>query len=228
MLQAGDPPPDEAPEDADRLGARGADRLGRARGADGEADGVERPGHVGGVDRAAGGDERAAAFEEAVAEIAARVGPAYSRADGWLGRTRAALVELLRFCDERPDTARGLVVESIVWGAEVLERRGQLLDALAGALDRGCEEIDPARVPPPETAENLVGACVSLVHTRLLRGEPGSFVELAPSLMSMIVHPYLGAAAARRELERSLTELGAEAAERESEPAFTELRQAAR
>ena len=200
MLQAGDPPPEEMP------------------------DGADRPRHVRAVVGAGSERGRLAAFDEAVAEIAARVEPACSRADGWLERTRAGLLELLRYCDEQPDTARGLVVESIAWGAEVLERRGQLLDALAGALDRGCEQIDPARVPPPETAENLVGACVSLVHTRLLQGEPGSFAELAPSLMSIIVQPYLGAEAARRELERSHTHAGLEAAERGSEPAFAEPR----
>lgn len=155
------------------------------------------PEGVGGAD-GAGGDVRVAAFDAALAELAARVGPAYRGADGWLERTRAGLSELLRFCDERPETARSLVVESIAWGPAVLERRGQALDALAQALDWGRAQS----AVPPATAENLVGACVSLVHTRLLR-DPGSpFAALAPSLMSTIVHPYLGAEAARRELER--------------------------
>jgi hypothetical protein len=71
--------------------------------------------------------------------------------------------------------------------------------------------------PPTATAEDLVGACVSLVHTRLLREEPGLLVELAPSLMSMIVHPYLGAQAARHELRRTLAYAGERSAEGESE-----------
>ena len=272
MLQAGDPSPQEAPS--------GADRPGRARAVAGAGAGSECG--------------RLAAFDEALVEIAARVEPAYSRADGWLEQTRAALVELLRFCDEQPDTARDLVVESIAWGAAVLERRSALLDVLAEAIDRGRAETDPvvlaslpegspaellgtARVetgvsppgastaesfgtgrvetgasppgastaesfgtarlqaganthatPVPGTAENLVGACVSLVHTRLLQAPGGSFAELAPALMSMIVQPYLGAEAARHELERSHTRVGQEAAERESEPAFADPRQAAR
>jgi hypothetical protein len=213
MLQAGDPPPDEAP--------RGADGPGSARGA---GPGASAWGENG--DRR--GDERVVAFDAAVAEVAALVRPAYRQADGWLEGTRAALLELLRFCDERPDTARALVVESIVWGPAALERRGQLLDALAGALDRGREQTDPARVPPVGTAENLVGACVSLVHTRLLQGGDGSFAELAPSLMGMIVHPYLGAEAARRELERPLTDAGAEAVGREFEGRFSAARDRAR
>ncbi len=300
MLRAGDPS-GQAPDDADGLGTRGADRPGRACGVDG-AQGAGSEG------------ERLAAFEEALAEIAARVEPAYSRADGWLEQTRAALVELLRFCDEQPDTARELVVESIAWGAAVLERRSALLDALAEALDRGRAETDPvvlaslpegspaellgmarletgasppgaptaessgmarletgasppgaptaessgmarletgasppgaptaessgmARLqagantratPAPGTAENLVGACVSLVHTRLLKAEGRSLLELAPSLMSMIAHPYLGVEAGRRELERPRTHVGREAAESESESAFAEPREAAR
>ena len=185
-----------------------------------------------------------AVFEQAVVEIAARVEPAYRQADSWLEQVRAGLVELLRFCDEQPDMARELVVESIAWGPEVLERRGQLLDALAGALERGRMETDsPALVPlavelsavspasagptgggetplsarSPEVAENLVGACVSLVHTRLLQEERGPFVELAPALMCMIAHPYLGPGAARLELERSLTSVGTGPASRGSE-----------
>ena len=128
--------------------------------------------------------------------------------------------------------ARALVIESIAWGPAVLERRAQLLDALAGALDRGAlkgtsEETGPARVLPAGTAENLVGACVSLVHTRLLQGNGGSFTELGPSLMSIVVHPYLGAEAARRELERPLTDAGAESAERESARPFSAAREGA-
>ncbi len=204
MLQAGDPPRDEAPD--------GADRPGRARGADGApyASGVH--------DR-----ERLAVFDAAVADVAARVEPAYGQADGWLEQTRAGLKELLRFCDERPDTARELVVESIAWGPEVLRRRGQLLDALAEAMDRGCARADSIAgdttqpAPLPGTAENLVGACVSLVHTRLLQAGGGSFLVLVPSLMSMIAHPYLGPEAARHELERSLRYAGTEASGRKSE-----------
>ncbi len=198
------------------------------------------PEGAGGAD-GAGGDMRVVAFDAALAEVAARVGPAYREADGWLERTRAALIELLRFCDERPETARALVVDSIAWGPAVLERRGQALDALAQALARAQgasadaaahsvnmatrADATPSENPaalPPGTAENLVGACVSLVHTRLLRGPAGPFVALAPSLMSTIVHPYLGPEAARRELERPRTRALGEAAARGSQrPAAT-------
>jgi DNA-binding MarR family transcriptional regulator len=41
------------------------------------------------------------------------------------------------------------------------------------------------------------------VHAQLLEEAPPPLVELANQLMAMIVHPYLGAAAARRELTRA-------------------------
>ena len=172
---------------------------------------------------AAGGDELLALFDEAVAETVARVESACRQADGWLERTRAGLRELLRFCDERPDAARSLVVESIAWGPEVLLRRGQLLDKLAEALASG-EGRHAAE--PPGTAENLVGACISLVHTRLLQAAGGApFLELAPSLMSMIVHPYLGPEAARRELDRSSTKAGRGLPQSKSDGAAVRVRE---
>ncbi len=186
-----------------------------------------------------GEGERLAVFDDAVAAIAGRVEPAYRQADGWLEQTRAGLIELLRICDERPEMARELVVESIAWGPEVLRRRGQLLDTLASALDRGRTETglldraassanplpgatvaggeDQRAAALPGTAENLVGACVSLVHTRLLQeDDEGSFLGLGPSLMGMIVHPYLGSKAAKRELGRPLAYAGTPAAAGES------------
>lgn len=159
--------------------------------------------------------ERLAVFDDAVAEIAALVEPAYRQADGWLEQVRAGLLELLRFCDEQPERARAVVIDSIAWGPEVLLRRSQLLEALAGVLDRGRKQVEPAAAPPPETATNLVGASLSWVQTRLL-SEQDSFVELGPSLMSLIVHPYLGPEAAKRELERSLAHATMHASERES------------
>jgi hypothetical protein len=197
-------------------------------------------------------DERLAAFDRALGEVGERVALAYREAGGWLEQTRAGLLELLRFCDERPDTARELVIDSIAWGPDVLERRGQLLDTLAAALDRGRVPGDPAGSPavasalnveprladppagdladplavasaasdearcdasPSETAVNLVGACVSLVHTRLLQDDGGLLAELAPSLLSMIAQPYLGEETARSELERPLAYAGAQLAE---------------
>jgi len=55
---------------------------------------------------------------------------------------------------------------------------------------------------PSVVAEGVVGAVLAVIHARMLTGEEQAWVELASPLMGMIVLPYLGAAAARRELAR--------------------------
>ena len=55
------------------------------------------------------------------------------------------------------------------------------------------------------TAEGVVGALMSVIHTRLLaqkRQSAPALTEMQGQLMSLIVLPYLGSAAARRELTR--------------------------
>jgi hypothetical protein len=182
-------------------------------------------------------EQRLIAFDAAVEQVAARVLPAYRQADGWLARTRTGLLVLLRTLDECPEAARTLVGDSIAWGPEVLERRGELLEVLAQELEEGRDVAIRARHGegreheqpsspgelPETTGENLVGASLSWVHKRLLE-KSGPLVELAPSLMSMIVHPYLGSEAAQLELERPLTDLGAEVAGRERREPIPGLR----
>jgi hypothetical protein len=168
-------------------------------------------------------DERLAVFDAAVAEIAARVLPVYDAAEGWRERTRTGLIALLVALDERPAPARALVIDSIAWGPAVLERRGELLEALAGALEDARAEVDCLPAPPQTTGENLVGASLAWIHKRLLQ-ESGPLAELAPSLASMIVHPYLGDEAAQEELERPLTQLGVEVSEREGQGPVSRVR----
>ena len=87
----------------------------------------------------------------------------------------------------------------------MLERRGELLEVLAEALDDQRGKVDPVGSLPETTGENLVGASLSWVHRRM-QAESGPLVELAPSLMSMVAHAYLGAEAASG-VERPLTGL---------------------
>jgi hypothetical protein len=77
-----------------------------------------------------------------------------------------------------------------------------VLAQLAAVVDEGRTGSTSAAMLPPLTAEGLVGGALSLIHARILRSERESLLELTNQLMSMIVLPYLGRAAARRELDR--------------------------
>ncbi len=167
-----------------------------------------------------------ATLQDTVARASALVLSAYeAERGGWRTRIRAGLVALLAFFDEQPSAARLLVVEWPAAGPRALERRQRLLARLAGAIDEG-QGARPggAAAGSALMAEGVVGGVASVLHARLLdsrssgrggavpaRGRGGlRMIELANPLMAMIVQPYLGPAAARRELDRALPETSAE------------------
>ncbi len=155
-----------------------------------------------------------AAFEQALAFASERVLPAYESESKWRERIRAALGALLSFLDEEPVIGRLLIVESLSGGPKTLEHRAQVIARITSAIDEGRTEAKAAVAAPPLTAEGIVGGVFTVVHSRLVEkghtqrahtqrargGEP--LIELLNPLMSMIVLPYLGATAARRELDR--------------------------
>jgi len=149
-----------------------------------------------------------AAFDDALARIAALVVPAYEsqghtqRAHSWRERIRAALTELLGVLDEQPALGRLVIVESLAAGPGALERRNRVLQRLIAVVDEGRLEARGGSEPPALTAEGVVGGVSSILYARLLDEDRGRLVELTGPLMSMIVLPYLGKAAAEKELQR--------------------------
>jgi AcrR family transcriptional regulator len=159
-----------------------------------------------------------AAFDEGLRCAAERVLPAYRAEGRWSERIRASLTALLEFLDGEPVMGL-LLVGSSGTGAQALERRRQVLVHAIAAVDEGREQSKTGREPPPLAAEGIVGGVLSIMYSRLLASprsptmrdldlggppasESDSLLALTGPLMSMIVLPYLGPAAARRELER--------------------------
>jgi AcrR family transcriptional regulator/DNA-binding MarR family transcriptional regulator len=147
-----------------------------------------------------------AAFDQGVERISGRVVPAYTGEGAWCERVRNALSLLLEQLDAEPDIARLCVLEAPRAGRLLLERRRRVLDALAAAVDEGRAEARSGSEPPPLSAQGVVGGVLSVIHARLLEfpsnGDSRPMVELTGPLMAMIVHPYLGSTAARKELQR--------------------------
>ncbi|MGA9875612.1 MAG: TetR family transcriptional regulator [Solirubrobacteraceae bacterium] len=146
-----------------------------------------------------------AAFDEGVARASRHVLDVYDPDARWEVRVRVALTALLDFLDVERGVGQLLVVGSLGAGANALERRRRVLAQMIAVVEEGRRETKgrAGQVELPSlTAEGLVGGVLSVLHARLLELEDESLLELAGPLMSMIVLPYLGAPAARRELKR--------------------------
>jgi AcrR family transcriptional regulator len=156
-----------------------------------------------------------AAFDEALQHAKVVVVPAYGTGGAWQTRIRAGLTALLAFLDNDRAAAHLLIVESLAAGPAALQRRRETIAGLVSVLDLGRTEGSAKLDPPALTAEAIVGGLLSVLHGRLAgddsetrtnhsRGhaEESSLLELAGPLMGMIVLPYLGPVAARKEIER--------------------------
>ncbi len=122
---------------------------------------------------------------------------------GWRERVRGGLAVILGFFDREPALARVCVVHSQQGGPSMLARREEVFARLAGVIDGARGESARAAGCSPLTAEGLVGAAFGIVYARVARGEPRPLTGLVGELMGMIVLPYLGPGAARREQQRS-------------------------
>jgi DNA-binding MarR family transcriptional regulator len=116
----------------------------------------------------------------------------------------------LSFLEDEPALGRLCVVHSLGGGAEVLSRRAEILGGLAKVVDRGGSEGAAGSVQPSEViAEGIVGAVLSVIYTRLQSAEEAPLSELFGVLMNLILLPYLGPSAARRELTRPVPKVQA-------------------
>jgi AcrR family transcriptional regulator len=143
-----------------------------------------------------------AALEQFFAQLAAVVAPACVAQDAWAERLRAALLALLVFL-EREHVSGGLALSYLVGcGPRSPRLRTAVLERARGAVGEGRSQRKRGRELSPLTEEAVVGGVLAVMHARL-RTDPQRLGALANQLMWMIVLPYLGPAAAARQLTRT-------------------------
>ncbi len=145
----------------------------------------------------------AVALEDALGVIRGELAAVDLEGLVWRERVRQGLWTILSFFDREPVLARVCVVQALRGGPRVLERREAILGQLAAVVDGGREGSRGSQCTSL-TAEGLVGAAFGIVYARLLKGERRPLVELLGELMGMIVLPYMGPVAARREQAMAL------------------------
>lgn len=142
-----------------------------------------------------------AAFEAALALASERARAAYESERRWVDRVRGGLLALLTFFDEEPELAKLCIVQALAGGPATLALRAETLRSLERVLAHGAAD-GAAEQPPALTAQGVLGGAFGMIHTELLGQDPRPLVDLINPMMSLIVLPYLGVTAARRELAR--------------------------
>jgi AcrR family transcriptional regulator len=144
-----------------------------------------------------------AVLRDAVERISGEIAQADLGGLAWRERVRGGLLVVLSFFDREPVLARVCVVRALQGGPRVLQWREEVLARLAEILDQGRGENARSRECTVLTAEGLVGAALAIVYARLLTSKRPSLRSLLGELMSLIVLPYQGPAAARHEQQCS-------------------------
>jgi AcrR family transcriptional regulator len=144
----------------------------------------------------------AAVLEELAATVAGEFAAGALGGLVWRERVRVGVWRILAFLDREPVLARVCVVQALRAGPQVLQCREEILARLAAVVDEGRGEGAHGAGLTSVTSEGVVGAAFAIVYSRLARGEREPLAGLLGELMAMIVLPYAGAAAARRERSR--------------------------
>lgn len=140
-------------------------------------------------------------MEACIADFRSRVELAYRSREHWPDNLRAAAYEAARWLTEDPMRTRWGMVSSVDAGDMVRARREEAFLWCASLIDDGrAVAPDPDAVP---AGAPLVG--IGAVAETLRRQQEGAVsadtVAIVPEMMYGAVRPYLGEAAARRELE---------------------------
>jgi AcrR family transcriptional regulator len=143
-----------------------------------------------------------AAYEQILDSAASHAIPAYEAESRWVERVRAGLRAALEFFDEQPQLARLCFLQAPAAGERTLTSRARLISSLAEVLNEDYAAERPSRVLPELASKAVVGGVLEILHARLLADRRIELAALSGQLMAVIVLPFLGPAAARRELAR--------------------------
>ena len=122
---------------------------------------------------------------------------AYTRAPNDFERLRDSIDTFLRFLATEPAFADMCIVEVLAAGPKAIERRDHLMRDFAAMFDAAGRGLSEDDIPPPLTAEAIVGGIYEVVYKRVLRGTTASLPELVPELLYFGVVPYMGRDAAK-------------------------------
>jgi AcrR family transcriptional regulator len=144
-----------------------------------------------------------AMFDDVTDRLGAAMLAAYTSEREWLDGVRASLRVLLASLDRQPEVARFLIVGGVSGDSALVVRRRRVLADLARSLESGSPPAPSQGITGPFGSHALVNGAASIVHARLLEEPVPALLDLAGSLMAVLVLPFVGEGVARRELARA-------------------------
>ncbi len=146
-----------------------------------------------------------AMFDEVADRVGAAMLAAYGAESSWLDGVRASVCELLTLLDREPNLARFLILGGVSGDSALVVRRRRALADLARSLEADSPDLASQEAAVPFGSEALVSGAASIIHSRLVEDPVPALVDLAGSLMAMLVLPFVGEGVARGELLAGLT-----------------------
>jgi AcrR family transcriptional regulator len=150
----------------------------------------------------------AAALEDVAEQLQRELRASGLQRLAWRERMRQGLWAILCFLEREPALARLVVVHTLRSGGQVFETRERLRARLIAAIDDGRREGSRGADRSELTAEGVLGAVLTILHTRLVRSDAQQrehdLTGLLGELLAIVLLPYEAAAVVRREQARPL------------------------
>jgi AcrR family transcriptional regulator len=143
-----------------------------------------------------------AANDTLVADLEARVAKAYGEPGSWPERVRRGLATTLQWFGSNPEIARVMMIEMGTVGPIASERFRTTFRRFTALLDDGKEFIDTAP-DLPNLATLAGGAVFARVYEEVALGNCANLPQLLPQLTFELLLPYIGEAAAKKELRKA-------------------------
>lgn len=136
------------------------------------------------------------AYDEIGLRLVLAVKESYDASETFPEGVVNCLRTFLEFTASVPHYADMCIVEVLAAGPPALTRRNGVMKAMAALLEKGAATMPDGIVPPPLTAETIVGGIYEVVYSRVLEGRTIELPGLLPDLAYSMMLPYVGHAKA--------------------------------
>ena len=140
------------------------------------------------------------AYDSVIDTLVRRITAAYEAEEGWPQRARAGLAALLDALAEEPELARLALVDVGAAGPAAQRRYRGALQRLTPFFDEGRDFAPGGRNLPANTSRMAIGAVAGLISDELSTGRAGRLPNLLSEVLFATLVPYIGPAAAAREV----------------------------